>query len=309
MPDIYFLSHNQIDKIKWDHTISESVCSLIYARSWYLDISNPGWEALIYGDYEYIMPLPVKFKFGLKYIVQPVLTKQLGIFSSTDISPEIIDKFLKILLKRFKYIRLNLNRCNNLINASDVVIRKYLNHEIDLSAGYGNISKNYKRRAIRNIKKGNETGLEFREINDGMNAVEFCYGEIEQRHNIKKEKEILFYKNLISSGKATFKYYGSYFQNSLLAVCIFIFDANRIYFMTTGSNEEGKQLSASFHLIDSFLQKYAGNDKILDFTGSSLKNIQFFNEGFGAVPFSYQYIQYTNYKFPLNLIIKQGTKF
>ena len=58
-----FLKHDKIDKVKWDNCISRSVNGHIYARSWYLNIVSPDWDALIEGDYEAVMPLTWKRKF------------------------------------------------------------------------------------------------------------------------------------------------------------------------------------------------------------------------------------------------------
>ena len=60
--EIKYLSHNNIDLKKWDICIQNAYNSLIYAESWYLDIVSPNWEALVYNDYEYVMPLPLKRK-------------------------------------------------------------------------------------------------------------------------------------------------------------------------------------------------------------------------------------------------------
>jgi hypothetical protein len=90
--EIKHLAHIEIDRQKWDACILNACNSLVYAESWYLDIVSPNWEALILGDYEYVMPLPVKKKFGVSFLVQPPLTQQFGIFSSNKIDEEIIEK-------------------------------------------------------------------------------------------------------------------------------------------------------------------------------------------------------------------------
>ena len=54
---ICYLTHNQIDKQRWDECIAQSPDGLIYCWSWYLDVVHPGWEALVEDDYENVMPL------------------------------------------------------------------------------------------------------------------------------------------------------------------------------------------------------------------------------------------------------------
>ena len=75
MIKIKHLKYYEIDKSKWDNIVSCSDFSLPYFFSWYLDVVSPGWEALIAEDYSYIMPLTVKIKCGIKYVIQPPFTQ------------------------------------------------------------------------------------------------------------------------------------------------------------------------------------------------------------------------------------------
>ena len=75
---IRHLSHKSIDKEKWDQVISAANNGLIYAKSWYLDIVSPNWEALVSDDYNFVFPIPIKRKYKLPYIVQPPLAQQIG---------------------------------------------------------------------------------------------------------------------------------------------------------------------------------------------------------------------------------------
>ena len=92
---IKHLQHKDIDYARWDECITQSHNQLTYAHSWYLDIVSPNWEALVTENYEYIMPLPVKRKYGIPYLVQPIFVQQLGVFSKHDIPKHIIELFIK----------------------------------------------------------------------------------------------------------------------------------------------------------------------------------------------------------------------
>ena len=70
--EIKYLKHNQIDKQKWDSAIENARNGLVYVLSWFLDIVSPDWDALVYGDYEVVMPLTYRNKLGVKYLYQPV---------------------------------------------------------------------------------------------------------------------------------------------------------------------------------------------------------------------------------------------
>ncbi len=68
MLPIIYLKNDEIDVVKWDLCIAKAANALPYAYSWYLDIVAPSWDALIYGDYEVVMPLANKTRFWQSYI-------------------------------------------------------------------------------------------------------------------------------------------------------------------------------------------------------------------------------------------------
>ena len=80
------LSHNEIDIVKYDECIENSMQGTVYAMSWYLNAVFPGWSAYVIDDYDVVMPIPLKQKFGLKYALQPQFCQQLGIFSKSWLS-------------------------------------------------------------------------------------------------------------------------------------------------------------------------------------------------------------------------------
>ena len=83
---IKYVAQQQVDKNKWDACIERSSNGLIYGYSFYLDSMAKHWDALVLNDYEAVMPLTWNRKWGIKYLYQPPLTPQLGIFSATTIS-------------------------------------------------------------------------------------------------------------------------------------------------------------------------------------------------------------------------------
>ena len=79
-----YILHHDIDRKKWDAGTDNSIRPKIYALSWYLDIINPGWDAIVEDDYDSVMPVTRRKKFGLLYVCQPVFAQQTGIFSKEE---------------------------------------------------------------------------------------------------------------------------------------------------------------------------------------------------------------------------------
>ena len=106
---IQHLRHNDIDFEKWDNAMNLCTNRLCYAYSWFLNIVSPNWEALVSEDFNFLMPLPVKRKYKIPYIVQPHLAQQLGVFSSVEIDDEVLQLFIKNIPYYSYEINLNEN--------------------------------------------------------------------------------------------------------------------------------------------------------------------------------------------------------
>lgn len=88
---IVHLTYDEIDRKKWDACIRQSLNGLIYAETVYLDHMAVNWDGLVLGDYEAVMPLTWKKKWGIKYLYQPAFFQQGGIFSSKKLNKVSID--------------------------------------------------------------------------------------------------------------------------------------------------------------------------------------------------------------------------
>src|SRR5678809_1754095 len=98
---IEYLTHQQIDKAKWDICIDSADNGLIYAYSFYLHHMAKHWDALVLNDYEAVMPLTWNKKYGFYYLYQPAFTASLGVFGK-NLTKEIIDDFISMLPSKFK---------------------------------------------------------------------------------------------------------------------------------------------------------------------------------------------------------------
>ena len=80
---IRYVPRHEIDTARWDACINRAANPLIYGFHFYLDHMAAGrWDALILGDYEAVMPLTWRRKYGIRYLYQPPYTQQTGIFSA-----------------------------------------------------------------------------------------------------------------------------------------------------------------------------------------------------------------------------------
>lgn len=283
--EIRHLKHNEINFNKWDACIGASPQGLVYHLSWYLNITSPGWEALVDGDYENVMPLPLRSKNGIVYLIQPFLTQQLGVISVSEKSI-VIDEFLKNVGGMYQYININLNRYN-VCNNPDFSVSTSNNHELNLDQSLAELEGKYSRRTKRNIAHAQESNLQIVDNITAKDFTDFKAAHANPRLN-KRFRTIL--ENLVSHtiqngiGRVLASKNA---KGELISAAFYFWYKDRIYFLATVSSDEGKETCAMHLILDRIIHENAGNNKILDFTGSNLKGVAYFNEGFGAFPERY----------------------
>jgi len=279
--NIKYLTHKKIDKNLWDVKISGSLNQRIYGYSEWLDIASPKWCALVSDNYDFVMPLLVKKKFGISYIAPAKFTQQIGIFSPYKISAETISFFINSIPEKYKYLTILFNSGNKF---SSEYISEKPNHLLNLNSSYEALKKAFSANTKRNIKKAKP--LNFR-LDKEVSIKDAVSLKTNNNINLLSNSNLTVLQKLIhfTKDRFTLKIYGIRNENSqLISVGVFSFCGNRISLPLIASSEEGKKNFASFLIFDAFIQDHALQNKILDFEGSALPGVARFFEGWGAKP-------------------------
>lgn len=284
MGSIQYIAHNHIDQQKWDACIGQSSQGLVYAYSWYLNIMSPCWHALVLGDYEAVMPLTGRQKWGISYLYQPAFCAELGIFSKASVSEELILDFLENIPARYQYIDICLNR-NNIFQLANYPFKLRRNYILSLDSSYELLSYHYSENHTRNIKKAKKNGLLFDMGNDINKAIELSRVQPKNVSSYLNHEwisfEQLFHVGL--SRQAAACAYVSDTHGNLLSAAIFFYSHHTWFYMAAGTTKEGRNLGASHFLIDQFIHQHAGTHVYLDFEGSDVDSVALFYRGFGSV--------------------------
>lgn len=272
---ILLLRNCDIDYAKWNESISKAFNQLPYAFSWYLDIVSPKWEALVTENYEYVMPLPRKRKYGISYIVQPFLTQQLGVFSKNPVDSLVLNEFIK-QIPDFSY-ELNLNDQNCFLN-----LPKLPNYVLNLNASYDELASRFSKNTRRNIEKALNCNLK---MQTNCTADQFLLFYFSVDNNLNKAQSEIVRKIVIrgvENDALILHLVFSANDKPIAALCI-LKSANRLIYLLAASNDEGKSKAAMFFLVNSIIQNECMKNILLDFEGSCVDGIARFFKGFGAV--------------------------
>ncbi|MBI5858490.1 MAG: GNAT family N-acetyltransferase [Sphingobacteriales bacterium] len=302
--NIKYFTNDKIDKVKWDGCISSAGNGLIYGYSFYLDKMAKHWDALVLGNYEAVMPLTRNKKFGIKYLYQPFLSAQLGVFGN-NIDSLTLESFLKAIPEDFKYLDIYLNH-GNVFAIDTFKLYQRNNYVLDLDKPYDQLYKNYRENIQRNIKKALQLGCR---SGKGFDVEEVIALAVQQMRNRDKETNDnidrfrKLYRLLNEKQMATT--YGIFSaKEQLLASAVFFFSHSRAYYVLVGNHPDGKTIGASHALIDAFIKDYAGKDILLDFEGSDIRNLAFFYSSFGALEEKYAGLKLNRLPFYLKWLKK-----
>ena len=301
MEQIKYYHNKNIDKKRWDECIANSTFPIIYATSTYLDIvTNDNWGAYISNNYKILIPIFIKNKYGIKLLIQPPFTQQLGIFTSNSISKIKIGNLISLLKNKHSYISLKLNQ-NNVIESKNISLHKTF--IIDLQQNYKTIYNGYTKNTKRNLKKAINSEVNITPISP--NEFYNLYSTKIKNINFNKAdlpilKKLLNYANQQNSTNIL----GCFKDNRLTAVSFWVEKYNRIIILAGISTDEGYNLRSMFALHNYKIEQNSGQNKIYDFEGSMIKNIAKFFSGFGSNSTYYPYLKQNKLPFPLNKILK-----
>ena len=243
---------------------------------------SENWDALIFNDYEIVMPLTWKKKYTIYYLYQPFYTASLGIFGN-DISAEIVNDFLKNIPSKFKYWDFYLNR-GNMFSLPDFPMYERSNYILALNENYEILASRYASSHVRNIKRAMQYGKIVKKDIPVKEVIGLAKEQAKDFSNIAEDNFLdlaNLYEFLKKRGHAiTYGVYSS--QRQLIASCAYFFSHQRAYYILVGNHPNGKTSGASHLLIDHFIKEHAGENLILDFEGSNISSLAFFYKSFGA---------------------------
>lgn len=302
MDRITWLPRQKIDDLLWNNTIANSLYPCIYATTQWLDHFSPDWTALIYRDYEIIMPVTAKKKLSIPYLAQPHFTQQLGLFSKNGITKQLLQAFVKRLQDKYAFAEICVNGFFEKFN--NVVPRK--NYILDLNNSHEKIAAAYSKSLRQHIQKAQQAPLGFSQTSDIGLAIK----TFKKLHSEKLAIKNIDYARLQHVAEQ-FLQSGDCFvgevrntKQELLSIGLFFCSMQRIYKTITATSPHGRVARAHHFMVDEVIQLFATTGNILDFEGSAIPGVEMFNKSFGARLMPYYFLRWNHLKAPLKWVKK-----
>jgi hypothetical protein len=278
---INIIPSQKIDAVKWDSCVAANDAGLIYSQYNYLNTICKKWSALVIGDYQAIMPLPWRKKFGITYFYAPAFIQQLGLIGNINglTSTEIFKSIRSIA----NFGDLLFNYKNELIIINYNYLQKN-NYTIQLLQGYQSIVSKYSKDLIQNLQKAEKINYTYLHEINISNAIELF-----QLHYGNRFKHItsLDFKNIETlclkyqeQQECIVRTIKNSLTQQILATALLLKDNRRLYLLMNTTTNDGRKLSANHLLIDKLLQEFSGQNLIFDFEGSNLDGVKTFYENY-----------------------------
>jgi len=296
----------EIDASRWDECIANSANRLIYASTAYLDaMTDLQWDGLVAGDYEAVMPLTWRRKWGITYLCQPAFTQQTGIFSPSSIAAGTIGAFLRTAIQYYRFSEIYLNYGNPYPS-----LRTHENLVLPLHDTYPVLQSRYKKDLQRNLRLAHAAGLTYTTNLDLDTAINAYRSQYADRHPAIRNADYNRFHKLCRSLRtagtsdtpATLILRAAVKDTQLCATALLIRDASRLYLLQSTTPPAGRKLEANHYLIDQLVREFAGTGLTLDFEGSDLPGIAYFYANFGALSQPYFFHRHNRLPWPWRLL-------
>ncbi len=283
---IQYIKHNAIDKARWNRTLAMAANSLIYAHTDFLDAMSPGWDALMLGDYEFLMPLTHRRKYGIAYICQPAFAQQLGVFSQHEITHGILQQFFEVIANDYKLVEIFVNYgCAALAD-----LPMSTNYILPLTASYETLRANYKKDLLKNLQRCSKFNLVYQsDINptDAIFQYKLVYGDRLGYSSLEFENFEALCQQWMKTGQCIVRKVVLISPKNpdpeILSIGLFLKDQNRLYNVASTTLPNGRMMEANHFLMDQLIREFAGQDLILDFEGSDLPGVAKFYQKFNPI--------------------------
>ncbi len=279
------IKRTKLDSQSYDACIRRSSRSRVYAFSWYLDSVCDQWYALVLGDYDMVMPVPYRRKFGLSYVYLPPLVQQLGVFGENRESYE--RHFYSTLLSRHLHVDYVFHALHP---PKGSVVRTNLILPVD-EHDESSLSSNRK----RDLKKSTKANLQF--VND-ISLASFLAASKKSlgQHGLTVD----MITGLHESSRQGAQIKCCVVQRGEIALFCLLYaiaDNRMYYLLPLQLSEEARNYGAATFAVVELLRLYSSSIDIFDFEGSAIEGVRRFYESFAARNEPYHHLRKTFFHF------------
>lgn len=254
------------------------------------------------------MPLPVKRKWGIPVVQQPLFCQYLGLFSRGEVPEATLAEFLESLSRCFPYISAydfhpwHTPLLRKLLpNHAEFESKEKATHWLDLGNPYPRIASHYHNDRRKNLKRAKSYAWECFESNDVKPLLVLFHENHAFKIQNVKGSAYLTLRNLAAialKNQAGSIRYAS-LQGEIHAGFMILEKNGAGIYLFNAADAVGRKGNARTLLLDQYFREAAEELKVFDFESPEVKSIVAFYESFGARKQTFVSIKKNELPFPL----------
>ncbi len=294
------LKYEEIDWQKYQNCLERSEQYIFFAEKKYLDLLlHQNWEILVYNDYEAVMPIPLAKKWGFTFVVMPLQTQQLGVFSEKDNS-ELNESFLAFFQQNYKVFYYAFNAKNEF----KTHLKSRKNYKL-FSEDYENVKKKYSIHRRRNVRITDvlKDKIKFIEAENLNHSESFFIENVIGFPNFSlKMRAFENMKNFLSQN--LLKVYELYFDGELASQAYLVESEKEDFLVNFINDKKFSKYNLSSIILDQIFRKNI-EKKDFNFHGSNISEIAEFYRRFGATEENYAFVESSKIQLLKSYFIRQ----
>ena len=266
------IDRKELNEEAYTLALKKSKNYLLFSEIPYLDILTKNkWKCLVEGNYERVLPLPYKMKWGIfKVIYQPFFIQQFSIYGEPD---AMVDSFIKAIPWYFIKVHLQLSECTYESKS------KRVNYLLPLKKPYEELYRQFNNDAKKNLKKLMEFQAEIQKMPCSTDQLIDSYQKMwgqKQAHIKTTHYENL--KKVLELVPDHLKDIGLYQtrEGVLLAVFAFVLSGKNWQYLLAAPTKQGLNKGIMHWVINEKIKQHAEEDAVLDFEGSEIEGVSKF---------------------------------
>lgn len=292
MAEFRYIKRSALDKSRWDLIVRDDPNGSLFATTFFLDVMSDGWDAIIYGDYDALLPLPVRVRWGYRYVHTIPFCGPLAVYGPAA-SHININAMLGAIPPGI--IRCDVNIWTDDPFPDGWAAQPRTNYMLDLSEGYSVIRSQFHSSCRNLLNRGLSEGLHIEHGFPIASQVSLAgtHGGLGRTSG----RDIIRFQRLCEQWPD----YGHIYSLAVtsptghaVAGAVFLRSHQQLHYLLGWSSREGRRENASRFLIDHIIRMHAGQPITLDFEGSDISGVAQFFSSFGAVPKQYLLLRRDN---------------
>lgn len=291
MGSIHWVERKEISEEKWEKCLaSHPSTASVFGQTWYLDACATFWSALVYEDYQAVLPICWRKKWGLYYVYPPFFLIHCGIIGNMSEIPPV-SAWLRAIPFKFCYVELVFNSENHIPDYSNI---KQITNQLfllDCNKPYETLYKAYSHSHKRNLKIANSFSLQVSDVYDDKAVIQMFKATRGRDKNVNFQEAdyelLLRLLQLLRSHNALESWAVTDERGEMCAAAFFPKMYGKYTFLFSGRSQESQKNRAMFYLIDRFIQHHAGEDCVVDFSTNNPMIARFYRD-FGAERQTYE---------------------